>query len=174
MGLDRFARGIRWIAWPTGPNRAPVFRGIKFCAESCGLPQSCPCAPAFPPSSSACCLRHAPRKTSPRPAFPKHAPSPSRLRACKDYPDRFPVIDRAQWISSGRYWVIDLTDPNRERGKFYMIDRHGQIIGTGRIPQDSTLPQARSYSGRHDYYDSGYNDRRYYDDEPVYRGRAYY
>ena len=95
-------------------------------------------------------------------------------RACKDYPDRFPVIDRAQWISGGRYWVIDLTDPNRERGKFYMIDRHGQIIGTGRIPQDSTLPQARSYSGRHDYYDSGYNDRRYYDDEPVYRGRAYY
>ncbi len=94
-------------------------------------------------------------------------------RACKDYPDRFPVIDRAQWISGGRYWVVDLTDSSRSVGKFYMIDRNGRIIGTGRIPQDSTLPEAPRYRDRRDYYDSGYNNRRYYDDEPVYRGRVY-
>src|SRR5450432_2662558 len=82
-------------------------------------------------------------------------------RACKEYPDRFSVIDRSQWIREGRYWVVDLTDSYRERGKFFMIDRHGKIIGTGRIPQDSTLPEGRRYRDRRDGY--------YY--EPVYRGR---
>lgn len=96
--------------------------------------------------------------------------------ACKEYPDRFSTIDRAQWIREGRYWVIDLTDVSRERGKFFMINRSGKIIGTGRIPQDSTLPTAPRYRDRRDdYYDSGYDDRRsYYDDEPVYRGRVWY
>ena len=95
--------------------------------------------------------------------------------ACKEYPSRFPVIDRAQWIREGRYWVVDLTDSYRERGKFFMINRSGKIIGTGRIPQDSTLPEGR-YRDRRDDYDSGsyYNDRRSYDDGPVYRGRVWY
>lgn len=99
--------------------------------------------------------------------IPKASAIAIATSACKDYPNRFPVINRAQWIPEGRYWVVDLTDSNRERGKFYMIDRHGRIIGVGRIPQDSTLPQAPRYRDRSYDYDSSFGD-------PVYRGQAVY
>ena len=101
--------------------------------------------------------------------------------ACKEYPDRFPVADRAKWIHDGGYWVVDITDSYREHGRFYMINRHGKIIGKGPLPQESPERDEPVYRGRRSYDDSYYSDPRpyyrtdpYYDERPSHRHGWYY
>ncbi len=90
--------------------------------------------------------------------------------ACKEYPGKYPVADRAKWIRDGSYWVVDITDSYREHGRFFMINRTGKIIGKGIIPQES--PQSPVYRGRRAYED----ERPYYYEEPIpfYRSGPYY
>ncbi len=91
--------------------------------------------------------------------------------ACKEYPSQFPVADRARWVRDGGYWSVDITDSYRERGRFFMIDRHGKIIGKGRIPQESPEDDGRVYRSRRVYDD----ERPYYDEpRPYYRSGPYY
>ena len=89
--------------------------------------------------------------------------------ACKEYPSRYPVADRAKWIADGSYWVVDITDSYRERGRFFMIDRHGKIIGKGNIP--AGVPESEVYRGRR----ADYGSPAYHDDEPhgYYDDRSY-
>jgi hypothetical protein len=97
--------------------------------------------------------------------------------ACKEYPGRFPVADRAKWIRDGGYWVVDITDSYREHGRFFMVDRHGKIIGKGRIPQESAENEGPVYRGRPAYEEERpyYNEdpRPYYHSGPYYDERPY-
>jgi len=100
--------------------------------------------------------------------------------ACKEYPDRFPVADRAKWIRDGGYWRVDITDTYGEHGRFFMVDRHGKIIGKGRIPEENMDRGEPVYRGRRTYDDDYYRDPRpydrgdpYYEDRPFRRGWYY-
>ena len=50
--------------------------------------------------------------------------------ACPEYPDRFPFMDRAQWVPEKGYWAILLSDQSTLHGRVYKINRNGQIVGT--------------------------------------------
>jgi hypothetical protein len=90
--------------------------------------------------------------------------------ACKEYPQRYSVADRARWVRAGGYWVVEITDNYREQGRFYMIDRQGKIIGKGPIPNETPEPVYRGrrvYEPDRPYYDEGARPYRpYYNDVP--------
>lgn len=56
--------------------------------------------------------------------------------ACKEYPDRFSFVDRAEWIPEKHFWAIELADRSGFNGKVYKINRNGEIVGTREINDD--------------------------------------
>jgi len=75
--------------------------------------------------------------------------------SCKEYPDRFSFVDKAEWIPEKHFWAVELADRSGFNGRVYKINRNGEIVGT------------------HDIAD---NHRRYDDDNagPYARGWWYY
>ena len=72
---------------------------------------------------------------------------------CKEYPDRFSFVDRAEWIPEKHFWAVELDNRSGDEGRVYKIDRNGNIVGTRDI-----------------------NERRRYDDDdagPYRRGWWY-
>jgi len=91
--------------------------------------------------------------------------------ACKEYPEKYSYADRAKWIREGGYWRVDITDKYGEHGRFYMIDRHGKIIGKGRIPEEGMDRDETTYR-EHRRYDRDY-DNDYYHGDPYYYDHPY-
>jgi len=75
--------------------------------------------------------------------------------SCKEYPDRFSFVDKAEWIPEKHFWAVELADRSGFNGKVYKINRNGEIVGTRDISD---------------------NHRRYDDDNagPYRRGWWYY
>ena len=75
---------------------------------------------------------------------------------CKEYPDRFSFVDKAEWIPEKHFWAVRLADRSGFNGRVYKINHNGEIVGT------------------HDFND----DRRRYNDDDggpgPYRGGWWY
>jgi hypothetical protein len=74
--------------------------------------------------------------------------------ACKEYPDRFSFVDKAEWIPEKHFWAVELADRSGFNGRVYKINRNGEIVGTRDIAAD------------HRRYDDG--------DGPYRRGWGWY
>ena len=53
--------------------------------------------------------------------------------ACKEYPDRYSYVDRAEWLSGAKCWVVDITDYRGGHGKSYKINAAGNIVSVRKI-----------------------------------------
>ena len=49
---------------------------------------------------------------------------------CKEYPDRFSFVDRAEWVPEKHFWAVELADASGDNGRVYKINRDGEIVGT--------------------------------------------
>jgi predicted small secreted protein len=67
--------------------------------------------------------------------------------ACKEYPDRFSFVDRAEWIPEKHFWAVELADRSGDNGRVYKINHNGEIVGTRDISNDRR---------RYDDYDGPY------------------
>ncbi|MBV8968109.1 MAG: hypothetical protein JO331_03490 [Verrucomicrobia bacterium] len=50
-------------------------------------------------------------------------------------------VARVAWrndptAATGGYWAIDLSGPDEDYGRFYLVDGKGQIVGQGRFAND--------------------------------------
>ncbi|MGB8352904.1 MAG: hypothetical protein WCD79_03375 [Chthoniobacteraceae bacterium] len=52
---------------------------------------------------------------------------------CKEYPDRFSFVDKAEWIPEKHFWAVELADRSGFNGRTYKINRKGEIVGTHEI-----------------------------------------
>ena len=52
---------------------------------------------------------------------------------CKEYPDRFSFVDKAEWIPEKHFWAVRLADRSGFNGRTYKINRNGEIVGTHEI-----------------------------------------
>lgn len=72
--------------------------------------------------------------------------------SCKEYPDRYSYVDRAEWNPEGHYWLVVLADRSGDRSKIYKISRGGEVISSKTSAEES----------RRDDYDDGYYGRRHH------------
>jgi hypothetical protein len=57
-------------------------------------------------------------------------------QACKEYPDRYSYIDRAEWIPEKKFWAVEIADRDGYKGKLYKINRNGEVVGSREISDD--------------------------------------
>lgn len=74
--------------------------------------------------------------------------------SCKEYPDRYSYVDRAEWNPAGHYWLVVLADRSGDHSKIYKISRGGEVISS----------KSTSDERRRDAYDDdeGYYGRRHH------------
>lgn len=72
---------------------------------------------------------------------------------CKEYPDRFSFVDRAEWIPEKKFWAVELSDHSGDHGRVYKINRNGEVVGSRNVND------ARGYD--RGYYDDGYGPGPY-------------
>lgn len=90
-------------------------------------------------------------------------------QACPEYPNRFPFVDRVEWISEKGFWTVQLDDESGNHGRIYEVNRNGVVVGT----QDFKQPRPQVYyGGPYPYYGSPYYDGPYYGG-PYYGGPYY-
>jgi hypothetical protein len=75
-------------------------------------------------------------------------------RHCRQYPDRFGYVDRAEWNPDGRFWMVALTDRDGDHGRAFKISRGGAVIDSHGIDRGGDDDYSRGDYPRH-YYGPG-------------------
>lgn len=93
--------------------------------------------------------------------------------SCKEYPQRYSLVERAVWLNRQRCWEVNLTD-GYGNGKSYRINAHHRVVSVTRISSGVAAQPTQTYQVQH-YQDRNYPRPYYYTPPPTdYSEREFY
>jgi len=76
--------------------------------------------------------------------------------SCRDYPQRYSIVERAVWLNRFHCWEVNLADA-QGNGKSYRINSHHRVISVTQIHSGTPVQTARTYPVQPSYVPQNQN-----------------